>query len=110
MYLERVKSYGSNFGLYKVILIHAEDRVMDGRGKTLPDEIRTGMIVGVREIDFCGAAKGKTGRHSLDAKNTVQIYAEDLKKVDGKFNAHKWAMLNQDELDQLYRQRVAFNI
>lgn len=110
MYLERIKEYGPNFGLYKVTIVHAEDRVMDERGRTLPDEIYAGMVVGVKEISFCGGARGKTGRHALNAENTQQVYAEDLKKVDGKYNVHKWALMNQQELDELYRQRVAFNI
>lgn len=110
MYLERIKEYGSNFGLYKIILVHQEDRIMDNSGRTLPEEIHTGMVVGVKEVNFCGAAQGKTGRHDLRAENTKIIYAEDLKKIDGKYNVHKWALINQEECDELYRQRVAFNI
>lgn len=110
MYLERVKEYGPNFGLYKVVLVHQGDRIMDNGGRTLDEEIRPGMTVGVQEIRFCGSAKGKTGRHQLNAQNTLTIYAEDLRKVDGKYNVHKWTLMNQQELDRLYYQRVAYNI
>lgn len=110
MYLMRYKAYSPNFGLYKVITVHKEDRIMDSSGRTLPEEIRKGVIVRVTELSFCGSAKSKTGKHDLRADNTEVIYAEDLKKVDGKYNVHKWALLNQEEIDALYRQRVVSNI
>jgi len=110
MYLERIRDYGPNFGLYKVIIVHDFDRVMDNSGRTIPEKVREGQVVGVSEINFAGAARGRSGRHAINEDNTEIIYAEDLKKVDGKYNAHKWALLNQQEVDLLYQQRVAYSI
>ena len=109
MYLEKVRSFSPNFGLYKVIEVHDGDRIMDSNGRTLAEEIRIGMVVGVQEIDFVGAAKGKTGRHKINETNTDIIVGADLKKRDGKYNVHKWVLLNQDELDEKYGQYRRYN-
>lgn len=110
MYLKRIKTFSANFALYSIEIVHDFDRVMDGNGRTLPEDILEGMTVGVSEINFCGRAKGRTGRHDLRAENTEIIYAEDLKKINGKYNVARWALLNQQELDELYHQRVVSSI
>ena len=110
MYLQRIREYGPNFGLYKVVLVHKEDRIMDESGRTLPETIHEGMVVGVTETCFVGKARGKTGRHDLWAENTRIIYAENLKKSNGKYNAHRWALEDQAAIDELYRQRLAYSI
>ena len=109
MYLEKVRSFNPNFGLYKVVEVHAGDRIMDDHGRTLPEEIRIGMVVGVQEIDFVGTAKGKTGRHKINEQNTDIIVGADLKKINGKYNVHKWQLVNQEELDEEYRKILFWN-
>lgn len=104
----------SNFALYKLEeypRCWVNIRIMDQRG--MDTEVPNGFncIIAVREMGYTGMAKGKTGAHALNADNTAEIEVSCLiVGEDGKVSAKYWKLIDQDELDRLYRQRKAFSI
>jgi len=112
MIATRIRDYGPNFALYR---INKEDaaqcNVLEfGGSRRVQLPTSCDIIIAVREINFVGLAKGKTGAHRLNETNTEEIEVE-LLRVDeaGKVIAGKWSLVNQDELDRLYQQRLFNN-
>lgn len=112
MKAKRKKPFTANFALYELTETPTNKmRVMNSRGQdtALPDTFNG--VIAVRELGYTGMAKGKTGAHALNADNTVEIEVSSLiVGDDGRVSAKFWKLINQDELDRLYRQRKAFNI
>lgn len=105
----RIKTFNNRFGLYRLETIEGLN-VVDEHGK--PTTIPNGRnVIGVDHLHFTGWAKGKTGAHRLDADNTNEIIVGTVRVMsDGKLIANDWYLINQDEIDKLYSQRVEFNI
>jgi len=106
---ERIRDYGPNFALYRVDPEFASEiNVLEENGPRairLPENFNG--IVGVREIDFAGWAKGKTGRHALNENATSVIEIAMLRVgTNGKVSAGKWFLADQEERDRLYQQRL----
>lgn len=108
MLVKRIKSFGPNFAIYRVFT-PVDCNVIGVFNHKLPGF--SGSTIAAREITFCGNAKGKTGKHRLDADNTEVIEILGIRVFpDGKAEAVGWVLPDQDAIDTLYRQRVAFNI
>ena len=103
----RHRIYKPNFALYQIELPVASGfRVVDERGNpaSLPHDFKG--IIGVIEQTYVGAARGATGKHSLDAANTETLVIKSLKvQPDNHVFANAWELTNQEEVDALYRQR-----
>lgn len=103
MIAKRIKSYGPNMGLYRC----DEDvdcPVIDEFGRPISTGFRGNFAV--REINFAGFAKGKTGSHRLDADNTERIMVLGLRvRRDGRAEAYRWILTDQRDIDRLYSQR-----
>lgn len=105
----RIKAFNNRFGLYRLSDTEGLN-IVDEYGK--PATIPNGKdVIGVDHIHFAGWAKGKTGAHRLDADNTNEIIVGTIRVLhDGKLIANDWRLINQDEVNKLYSQRVEFNI
>ena len=103
----RIKAYSNNFALYRVDNMEGLN-IIDTNGKPTTTDRN---IIGVSHLNFTGWAKGKTGKHALNADNTEKIVVGTIRVLsDGKLIANDWHLVNQDEVNKLYSQRVEFNI
>lgn len=109
---KKIRDYGPNFALYKIDAKEAvEVNTLEGLGSRkvkLPSNFNG--VIAVREIDFRGWAKGRTGRHKLNDPNTDTIVISLLRVgEDHKVSAGAWQLLNQNEINDIYRKEVAYN-
>lgn len=104
---KRIKIFSRNFALYQIDSTDTLN-VVDENGRPTTT---AKTVIGVDTAHFTGWAKGKTGKHSLSETNTEQIIIGTLRVLnDGKVMANDWHLVNQDEINKLYSQRVQFNI
>ena len=109
MLCKRVRTYGPNFALY-VPAGSLDCPVFNEDGHPIHPDIFTGRI-GVREVNFAGFAKGKTGKHRLDAPNTEMINVTGIRlDIDGRPFAYRWVLCDQEKVDREYAQQVSFNV
>lgn len=103
----RYRIHKQDFSLYQIELPVATGfRVVDDRGNPTSLPPNFNGIIGVHEQTYVGAARGVTGKHSLNADNTKCIFVKSLKVMpDGHIFANAWVLTNQEEVDALYRQR-----
>lgn len=107
---KRIKAYSHKFALYRVDDMNGLNFV-DSNGKQLKDYTPDRNVIGVDDFHFTGWAKGKTGHHRLNEENTEEIIVGTIRVLnDSKMIANDWQLVNQDEINELYSARVAFNI
>ena len=110
MYAKRIREYNAQFGLYKIEGA-VDCPITDDNGRQCAVPAWWNGVLAVREINFTGWTKRKTGAHRLNELNTAHIEITSLRvHSDGKCEAQKWHLENQAEVDRLYSQRVCFNI